>query len=141
MITVRASQQLMALFLLIILGVNFFLSVFWPQWRLSLVWHDHIILGPLYPGWEDHHGHRHAHSELQSVSNSDSGASTKIISLYQSLVADGTVFSFGIQLLWLTEWPTLSNFSSVIWPLGVASLALSSASLPPPDKPPSASLQ
>jgi len=144
----RSSQRVTAFFLLIILGWNFFLSVFWPQWRLSLVWHEHIIIGPLYPGWEDHHGHRHSPdgSEIPSAAqfvyhNGGSGVSTKIISLYQSVVGDGTILSLGIQLLWLTEGPILPEFSSIARPLGMASLVLSSAFLSPPDRPPSASLQ
>lgn len=146
MISTRASQQVTALFLLIILGGNFSLSIFWHQWRVSLLWHDHIILGPLYPGWEDHHGHRHPRSQSKSppadvqffvASNGDSGASTKIISLYQSLVGGGTILSFDVQLLWLAEWPILSGFPSLDRPLEEASLAFSSVYLPPPDRPPS----
>lgn len=142
----RPSQRVIALFLLIILGANFFLSVFWHQWRVSLFWHDHIIIGPHYPSWEDHHGHRHAYdgSELppdDEQFTSDSDVSTRIISLYRSLLGDGTVLSLGVQLLWLTEWPVLSEFTSIVWPLGLVSLVLSSACLPPPDRPPSASLQ
>jgi len=94
----------------------------------------------LFPGWEDHHAHRHAQdrSELPSadVQVVSSGKNTKIISLYQSLVGDGTVLSFGMQLLWLTEWPTLSEFSPLVRPLEMVSLTLASAWLPPPDRPP-----
>ena len=144
----RSSQRVTAFFLLVILGGNFVLSVFWYQWRLSLFWHDHIIIGPLYPGWEDHHGYRHPHNKSElptddaqfSFYDSNNGVSTKIISVFQSLV--GTILCFGGQLLWLTEWPIVPEFSSIVWwPFGLVSLILSSAFLPPPDKPPSASLQ
>jgi hypothetical protein len=147
----RASQRRIAFFLLIMLGGNFFLSVFWPYWHGFLPWHEHIVLGPIYPGWEDHHrelgrqrGYLHSHLQLAALpvgepaisSQANTGGSTHVISVYRSPVGDGTIFSCAIQLLWLAEWPTLPEPSSLVWFVGLPSLSLSSALLPPPDEPP-----
>lgn len=151
MTSLRPSQRNTAFFLLIILGGNFFLPVFWPSWHGFLPWHEHIILGPVYPGWEDHHGELgrqggYSHSHVQPASRPigapaisslvNAEGRTHVISVYRSPVGDGTIFNCPIQLLWLTEWPTLLELPSLVWPVGQASLSLSSALLPPPDEPP-----
>jgi hypothetical protein len=140
-------QRITAFFLLLILGGNFLLSVFWPSWQIFLP-HDHIILGPIYPGWEHHHdrelAHLAAHAELRHPSMDEraisteigAGARSKVISLYRSPAGDDTIFSVEVQLLWLAEWPLLAKLPSLTWSLDQAFLPLSSAFLPPPDKPP-----
>jgi hypothetical protein len=61
---------------------------------------------------------------------------SKIISLYRLPMGDGPILSFEVQSLWLAEWPILAIFSPLAWPLDLAVLRLSSAFLPPFDKPP-----
>jgi hypothetical protein len=145
----RQPQRVTAFFLLFILGGNFFLPVFWSYWQIFPP-HDHIILGPVYPGWEHHHGeltqpqgpyHREPIPLLESnravFPKTDAAARSKVISLYRSPTGADTILSVEVQLLWLAEWSLLlSKFPTLIWPLDLATLPLSSAFLSPPDKPP-----
>jgi len=140
----------MAFFLLIIFGANFLLLTLWPQANVFLP-HDHLILGPIYPGWEDHHAELahskrgHSHSEparplesRQTISvERDTGIPGKVISLYRLPAGEDSILSFGVQVLWLPEWPILPELSLLTWPLDPVSLFLSSVFLPPLDKPPS----
>lgn len=149
MAAVRPPQPIMAFFLLIIFGANFLLLTLWPQANVFLP-HDHLILGPIYPGWEDHHevlhsSKCHSHSEparsgenRQTISvERDTGMRSKVISLYRLPAGEDSILSFGVQVLWLSEWPILPEFSPLTWPLDPVSLSLSSVFLPLLDKPPS----
>ena len=55
MTPVRPARRFAALVLLTVLVGSFFLSVFSDRWYEALPWHDHIVLGPMLPGWENHH--------------------------------------------------------------------------------------
>ena len=153
MTSVRPARRLVALFLLTVLGGSLFLSTFSDRWYLALPWHDHIILGPLVADWENHHhgpltypgrysrsehGSTHFSGRDQVVSLvTDTGVPSKVLSVYRLPVGDNSIFSFGVQLLHSAEGPTLPELSPpLICPLSLGFLILSSAFLPPPDKPP-----
>ena len=153
MTPVRPARRFVALFLLTVLGGSLFLSTFSDRWYLALPWHDHIILGPMVPNWENHHHEpltypgRYRHSEHgsphffgreQVVSFvTDTGVPSKVLSLYRLPAGDNSIISFGVQLLHSAEGPTLPELSPpLICPLGWGFLTLPSAFLPPPDKPP-----
>lgn len=145
----QRAHRIAAFCLLIILGANVILPALWPGWQVALP-HDHLFLGPVYPGWEHHHAglthaqkyHQHRiepipplQSEL-TVFDPSQAAGSKVISVYHSPAGDETLVSVAAQLLWLPEWPLLSNFPSLVWPISSTSQILSSVYLPPPDQPP-----
>jgi hypothetical protein len=150
---VRPARRLAALFLLTVLGGSLFLSAFSDRWYLALPWHDHIILGPMVPGWENHHHGplaypgRYDHSRHGSMHVSGrepgvslvtgTGAHSQVLSLYRLPAGDSSIFSFGVQLLHSAEASTLPELSPFLtWPLRLGFLTPASTSLPPPDKPP-----
>ncbi|MFQ5645217.1 MAG: hypothetical protein ACE5FQ_16195, partial [Thiogranum sp.] len=53
--SISAFQRITTFLLLIMLGGNFLLPVSWGK-QFDSFWHAHIILGPIFPGWENHHG-------------------------------------------------------------------------------------
>lgn len=148
----RPSEHITAFFLLLVLGGNFFLSIFWPQWHTTLPWHDHIILGPVYPGWEHHHhenlgrpaGYTYSHTPATSSSAVTIQAGlagmapggSKVISLYRLPAGDVTVVGFGVQLLWLARWAILAEPTPLTWPVDLTTPVPANTFLSPPDKPP-----
>jgi hypothetical protein len=152
----RLARRLVSLFLLIVLMGSLLLSVLSDRWHLALPWHDHIILGPVVPGWENHHhdplaypgrfGHSqhglmHFSGREQLVSlRTDTGVHSKVLSLYRLPEGFTSIFSFGVYLLHSAEGSMLPRLSPFLtWPLSLGFLTLSSTFLPPPDKPPRAS--
>jgi hypothetical protein len=146
----QRAQRIAAFCLLIILGANVILPAVWPGWQVALP-HDHLFLGPVYPGWEHHHaGLTHAQKYYQhriepipplqselTVFDPTQPAGSNVISLYRSPAGDDTLVSAAAQLLWLTEWPPLFHFPSLVWSISSTPQILSSAYLVPPDQPPS----
>ena len=153
MTSVRLDRRSVALFLLTVLMGSLFLSVFSDRWYLALPWHDHIILGPIVPGWENHHHgpltypERHGHSQHGLAHSSgreqvvslptDTGVHSQVLSLYRLPEGNYSILSFGAQLLHSTEGSILPELSPFLtWPITLGFLTLSSTFLPPPDKPP-----
>jgi hypothetical protein len=152
MALIRPARPVTAFLLLIVFGGNFFFPLIYKHWYAFLPQHDHIILGPVYPGWELHsHGelidpatYRHSRRDTfhplepkQTVSAEiDIGPRGKVISLYHLPLENGTILAFGVQLLWLDESIVLPEPSSLIWPADLTTLVPISIFLPPPEKPP-----
>ena len=144
-------QHRTILLLVVFLGSHLIFPLMSRRWYLSLPAHDHIILGVIHPGWENHsHGepdqqshssfsknYAHTHSELSPHHHHQSPASSKIISIYHSPTGDGdSVVSAGSQSILLFNWSPTPDLRQFTWPLSSPQLSNTGVLLPPPDRPP-----
>jgi hypothetical protein len=134
---------------------SLFLSAFSDRWYEALPWHDHVLLGPMLPGWENHHhgpwvypgsfgphGSAHFAGRQPGVSLvTGIGVQTVVLSLYRLPEGGASIFSFAAQLLDSAAGWTLPELSPfLIWPLSLGFLTLASLFLRPPEKPPRVAL-
>jgi hypothetical protein len=150
---VRPAYRCIALVLLTVLMGSLFLPAFSDRWYEGLPWHDHILLGPMVPGWENHHhgpwtypgASSHAQPDLAHRSGRQPGISlvagigvhTVVLSLYRLPEAGTSIFSFATQMMHSAQGWTLPELSPfLILPLSLGFLSLASVFLRPPDKPP-----
>lgn len=151
------SSRCFSIFLLLIaMGANFLLPLLCHHWQTAVPWHDHIIVGPVYPGWESHshnarsHPEQHAHFGQEPASSTqqdqrpifaemDAATHSQVLSLYRPPAWGDSVLSTGDQLLLSVDWLSSLISFPLIRTLDLSHHALKSVALPPPDKPPSIS--
>lgn len=153
---VRLSRWGTVLILALFLAGNLILPLIDRSYYLFLPSHDHIILGPVQPGWENHpHGESislagawqkgnhsygddlyHSYSPNHSFDATDVLTRSKIISIAYPQTGYYSVFCYEGQPLLLAGWLMPPDLIRLIWPLKPAEVTSLDIFLSPPDKPP-----